>query len=171
MSAPPNPNKVDPFRLRVTKAISATLEAVNPDNGFEYDLRGVVTRGRTRIGENEPVPMVTILEAPIPLEWKFRNGDNDHGSGNWELLVQGFVPDDKINPTDPAHRLMAEVKHVLIGEKRRDRGRNAFGLGGKVMEVFVGQGAVRPPEFASDKAFFWLTLTLKLAENLDNPYE
>jgi hypothetical protein len=151
-------------------AISDSIKAIKPDNGFEFDLSEDVYRGRTLIGDDEPIPMVTILEAPIPLEWRFRNGDNVHGTGNWELLVQGFVADDKLNPTDPAHRLMAEVKHVLIEEKRRDRGRNAFGMGGKVVEVFVGQGAVRPPDLASAKAFFWLTLTLKLSEDLDNPY-
>ena len=164
----------DPFRLRALKNLTAAIETVNPDtDGFDYthDLRGKVKRGRLIYGEDDPIPLVSILEPPIPLDVLQTRGDNPNSTGPWELLIQGWVHDDFDNPTDPAHVLMAEVKRSLIIEKQRDRGRNILNLGGKVAELNVGQGVVRPPDQVSSKAFFWLFLTLRLAENLTNPYE
>lgn len=163
----------EPFRLRVLKALTVTLEGVNPDNGYENDMRNAVFRGRVRYGPKDPIPMISILEAPIPLDVIQSRGANPNSSGSWELLIQGFVKDDPKNPSDPAHHLMAEVKAVLALEKlrRNDRQPNMLGLEGRVMEMQIGQGSVRPPDEVSDKAFFWLTLTLRLAETLDKPYE
>ncbi|MEN3144652.1 hypothetical protein ABDF71_21920 [Ochrobactrum sp. WV_118_8] len=164
---------IDPFRLRVLKALTQTLEEVNLDNGYAHDMRKAVFRGRVRYGPRDPIPMLSILEAPIPLDVIQSRGANPNSSGPWELLIQGFVKDDPKNPSDPAHHLMAEVKAVLALEKlrRNDREPNIFGLGGRVMEMQIGQGSVRPPDEVSDKAFFWLTLTLRIAETLDKPYE
>lgn len=163
----------EPFRLRVLKALTVTLEGVNPDNGYEHDMRKAVFRGRVRYGPKDPLPMLSILEAPIPLDVIQSRGANPNSSGPWELLIQGFVKDDSKNPSDPAHHLMAEVKAVLALEKlrRNDRQPDMFGLGGRVLEMQIGQGSVRPPDEVSDKAFFWLTLTLRIAETLDKPYE
>lgn len=159
-----------PFRLRVLRALTVALENVNPDNGCHFDLRGKVFRGRVRFGQSDPVPMVSILEAPIPAEVSQSRGENSNSTGPWELLIQGFADDDKKNPTDPAHHLMAEVKSVLVAEKVRDRGNNAFGMQNRVVQMWIGQGSVRPPDDASNEAFFWLTLTLRLAERLEEPY-
>lgn len=157
-----------PFRLRVLKALTKTLEAVPDGNGGT--MEGAVFRGRIVFGDNEPLPMISVLEPPIPLEALMRNGDNQKSTGNWELLVQGFVRDDPSNPTDPAHVLMADVKAALVFEKRRERGRNAFDLAGRVVEVHIGQGVARPADDVSDRGFFWLLLTLKLVEDLADPY-
>lgn len=159
-----------PFRLRVLKALTATIEQVNPDNGCHYDLRGKVFRGRVRFSVDDPIPMVSILEAPIPQEVIQSRGENDKSSGAWELLIQGFVEDNRENPSDPAHHLMAEVKAALVKDKRRERGNDMLGMQGRVFEMFVGQGSVRPPEDPTTEAFFWLTLTLRLAETLEDPY-
>lgn len=159
-----------PFRLRVLKNLTAVIENVNPINGFYHDLRGRVFRGRGRFGDDDPVPMVSILEAPIPQEGIETGGAKGGASGLWEILVQGFVEDDRQNPSDPAHHLMAEVKAVLVASKMKDRGHNALDLGGRVVEMFVGQGTVRPPDDPSSEVFFWLTLTLRLGEDLENPY-
>lgn len=160
-----------PFRLRVLRNLTSIIENVNPSNGFHYDLRGCVFRGRDTFGPEDPLPMVSILEAPIPLETILSRNTNTASSGDWELLIQGFVPDDPLNPTDPGHHLMAEVKAVLVEDKRRDRSRNMLNVGGRIAEMKVGQGSVRPADEASDKAFFWLTLTLKMAEDLADPYQ
>lgn len=162
-----------PLRLRVHRALTEAIERVNPDNpdhSFQYDMRDRVFRGRLRYGEGDPIPMISILEAPIPLDVRESRGANPNSTGEWELLVQGFVDDDAHNPTDPAHMLMAEVKVVLAEEKKRDRGGNILGLEGRVVDMAIGQGSVRPPDDISDKAFFWMTLTLRLAERLDDPY-
>ena len=160
-----------PFRLRVLHALSASLEEINPTNGYQHDMRGAVKRGRIIFGPKDPLPMISILEAPIPLEVMRATGENVASAGGWELLIQGFVKDDFDHPTDPAHHLMAEVKAQLVKEKQRDRGRNAFGLNGRVAEMFIGQGSVRPADEANAKAFFWLTLTLIVGEYLDDPYK
>lgn len=160
-----------PFRLRVLRALTACIETVNPDNGYYHDLRGKVFRGRVRFGSDDPLPMVSILEAPIPQDVISGRGENTGTTGEWELLVQGFADDDRANPSDPAHHMMAEVKAVLAKEKRRDRGNNMLGLRGRVLEMSVGQGSVRPPEDPSSEAFFWLTLRLRIAENLEQPYK
>lgn len=169
----------DPFRLHVLKKLTECLQDITPENNYQSDLsgdgldteKGQVCRGRIVFGDDEPLPLVSILEPPIPLETILSRGDNTYSSGDWELLIQGFVVDDKRNPSDPAHRLMAEVKSRLIIEKRRDKGRNILDLGGLIVEMFVGQGSVRPADQVSERCFFWLTLTLKLAENLEDPYD
>lgn len=160
----------DPFRLRVLKNLSALLETVNPDNGYTHDLRGAVFRGRTMFGASDPIPMISILEAPIPLEALLSRNTNAGSTGSWELLIQGFLEDDFQNPTDPGHLLMAEVKKAIAKEKTKERGRDFLSMKGGVTEIYVGQGSVRPADEQTDKAFFWLTLTLRLAENLLDPY-
>lgn len=157
----------DPFRLRVLKALSAALEEVEFEGGT---MVGKSFRGRVVYGDDDPLPMLSVLEPPIPLDVLFSKGDNTHSTGPWELLVQGFVKDDPQNPTDPAHHLMATTKARLVQEKRRDRGKNILGMEGRVVEMFIGQGSVRPADDISHRAFFWLTLTLRLAENLEDAY-
>lgn len=160
-----------PFRLRVLKALTACIEGVNPGNGHHHDLRGKVFRGRLRFGSGDPLPMVSILEAPIPQDTMNGRGENAGSTGEWELLVQGYADDDRENPSDPAHHMMAEVKAILVAEKRRNRGNNILAMQGRVTEMSVGQGSVRPPEDPTTEAFFWLTLKLRIAENLEQPYK
>ena len=159
-----------PFRLRVLKGLTAVMERVNPDNGFHHDLRGKVFRGRIRYDQNDPIPMVSILEAAIPQETNGSGGGSTGSTGEWELLIQGFAEDDRLNPTDPAHHLMAEVKAVFAQDKQKDNGHNIAGMGGRVMAMSIGQGTVRPAEDPTTEAFFWLTLTLRVGELLDQPY-
>lgn len=160
----------DPWRLLVLKSLSDTLETVSIDSGYQHDLAGRVFRGRILFGDDEPLPLISILEPPIPADPILAFNTNTASSGLWELLIQGFVKDDQLNPTDPAHLLMADVKKVLAAEKKRDRGYNILGMDGKVMELHMGQGSVRPADEMSVRAFFWLTLSLRVAEDLDNPF-
>ena len=46
-----------------------------------------------------------------------------------------------------------------------------LGLGRQVTKLYIGPGVVRPPDEVSAKAYFWLTITLDLAEDLEHPYE
>lgn len=160
----------DPFRLRVLKALSAALEEINPDNGYSFDMRNNVFRGRDMFGDSDPVPMISILEA-IDEKAQIPSPEGGHQStGPWELLIQGFLDDDLRHPTDPAHALLAEVKKRLVQERVRERQRNILGMGGKVTELRLSHGVVRPPDEDSAKAYFWLRLTLVLVENLQDPY-
>ena len=183
----------DPFRLRVQKALVVALEQIkqrDPKTGDQLpeDFSGCVFRGRDGFGENDPLPMISILEPPLPIDQILPSATNPRSNGQWDLMIQGFVEDDKANPTDPAHWLLADVKKVLADEKARKLPNSAgtpnpfcLGMpavvGGKnigncVSEIaMIGPGVVRPPEIGvSNKAFFWLTLTLKIAEDISNPF-
>jgi len=162
----------DPFRLKVLKALTLALEEITPANGYAFNLSGKVFRGRTSFGDNDPIPMVCILEAieqeqpgtvSMPAAASTANGP-------WALLIQGFVEDDPTNPTDPAHILMADVKKRLALERPRERQNNILGMGGRVHELKISPGVVRPPDDISGKAYFWLRVTLGMVENLSDPY-
>jgi len=89
-------------------------------------------------------------------------------------VIQGFVRDDRENPTDPAHLLLAEVKRVLALERRKtnwDRPQNGIlGLGRDIVTMYIEPGVVRPADELSSKAYFWLTLRLEITEDLADPY-
>lgn len=178
----------DPFRLRVMKALCASLEQITPTNGYKHDLTGAVFRGRDLFGgdpENggDPIPMLSILEPPLPIDQITAPPIAQTSMGDWDLLVQGFVFDDLKNPCDPAYVLLADVKKRLAYEKARtiegSRGSSdPFGMGragngvcNSVKELVIGPGVVRPPgDGVSDKAYFWLTLTLKITEDIEQPF-
>lgn len=165
----------NPVRLEVHKRLTDVLKEISIANGYAVDLNEQVYRGRIVFGSETPVPAIAILEVPIPLELMPPPADSTVVSGPWELMVQGWVEDDRENPTDPAHVLMADVKRCLAKEKKRanwdDEDDGIFGLGRNVVNLYIGSGVVRPPEEVSSKAYFWLTITVDLAEDLENPYE
>lgn len=170
----------DPFRLRVKKTLTLALKEITPANGYNFDFSQAVFRGRLLFGDTDPVPMLSILEPPLPLDRLATPPNAGHTTGDWDLLIQGFVKDDKENPTDPAELAMADVKKRLAIEQARQldlprRGSNPFGLnrdkGNRVEGIRIGAGVVRPPEQGvSTKAYFWLTLTLKITEDNGDPF-
>lgn len=166
----------EPFRLLVLKSLTKVLEKTSY---ADYPtMEGRVFRGRLFFGEDDPLPMLSILEPPIPIEAVRSQADNVKSASSWELLVQGFVNDDRSNPSDPAHCLMAETKKALVAEKRRNS-YDFFGYGVKdaktnnsnsITSLQIGQGAVRPADEHSGVGFFWLSIILGITENLENPY-
>lgn len=165
----------EPLRLRILKAMTVALKEITPANGYHTDTQGNVYRGRVIFGENDPLPLLSILEVPIPLDQTPPPTDSEFSSGGWEIMVQGFVTDDPQNPTDPAHFFMADVKKRLAIEKRRalamSHEEGIFGLGNFVTGLRIGSGVVRPPDEISAVAYFWLTITLDMVEDLSDPYE
>lgn len=170
-----------PPRLRILLAISDALKEINPDNGYEFDLRDDqhgqprVVRGRLVIGDEEPLPMVSILEQPMADEAisTERQADNTTNAGKWDLIVQGWAEGDKYNPSDIAYQLEAEVRKRISLEKKRPsarpgRGetRNYFGLGGLIYNITIGQPVVRPAEGISPQGTFYFNLTLEIAEDM-----
>lgn len=174
-----------PFRTRVLKALTAALEEISPDAGYITDLREFtapdnqpmkrVYRGRGFFGASDPCPMVAVLEPPEDAEAVAAQPALARSTPfYWRLIVQGDVPDDKANPTDPAYALLADVRRRLAIERDRKDGSgklpDPFGLGGtrqknRVEELSFGAGIVRPPDEISAKAYFWLGVTLKMIED------
>ena len=172
----------DPLRLHIIKTMQEGLRTITPDNGYIMDFSGAegtpanrVFRGRATFGARDPIPMLSILEAPIPLDQFPSPAHATESTGPWELVVQGFFKDDKDNPCDEAYIGLADVKKWLALEKlkmQREFGaRGLFGIGRAVTGMIIGQGVVRPPDEISAKAYFWLTLALDVAEDLKRPYE
>lgn len=173
------PVETDPLRLRILKALTAHLEGTGvgePRFGLPEGLTGKVFRGRAIFGEDDPLPMLCILETPIPLDPLRVPPDATLSAGTWELMIQGFAEDDKDNPTDPAHVLMAAVKKRLAQLKDQNRqfpgkGPQILGMGKAITDVKIGAGVVRPADEVSAKAYFWLNFSLDVTENLVDPFE
>lgn len=173
----------DPFRLRVMKNLTALIETVAPEDsnsastGYVHNLSAAVFRGRSIFGDGDPVPMVSILEAPLAEDQLPQPSESAVSNGDWDLLIQGFAKDDKKNPTDPAYLLAADVVRVIashkkdVADKRRTSGQAGVLLGEKgVLSIQLGSPVCRPADDISNKAYFWLTLRIRVAENLEDPY-
>lgn len=169
------PTLVNPIRLEILKRMTDVLKEITPANGYVTDILDHVYRGRGVYGDETPLPALSVLEAPIPLDQLPSAKDNQSLAGQWELVVQGWVDDDRKNPTDPAQVLLADVKKRLAIERKKldwDKPEDGiFGLGRFVTAMYIGPGVVRPPEEISAKAYFWLTITLDIAEDMAEPYE
>lgn len=172
----------DPLRLHVMKALCDALREITPANGYVLDFSGdegtrdnKVYRGRAVFGDSDSVPMLSVLETPIPLDQIAPPSGSTLSSGGWELMIQGFLEDDKDNPTDPAYVALADVKKRLAVEKAKQKSQFAndgiFGVGKEVMDIQIGSGVCRPPDEISAKTYFWLLITLELAEDIERPYE
>lgn len=161
----------DPFRLRVLKALTAALQEITPANGYKHDLSSSVFRGRDLFGEDDPLPMVSILEATDEQDQVQSPRGSGDNFGVWGLLIQGFAEDDPENPTDPAHYLMADVKKRLAIERQKGVSFNILGMGGLVDKLEFSPGIVRPADAYSAKAYFWLRLDLTVVEDVTKPYE
>lgn len=159
----------DSYVLVVEKAICDHLES---------KLNLTVYRGRGRFGR-EPVPMVSLLQA-AEVDESFSDAENAMRRKDDKLyLIQGWVSDDRENPTDPAHDLLAKTKqalseiidmdspkYLLKGYNSNNNGRSLVG------DLKISTGIVRPPEQGvSDTAYFWLPIRVTLLENLADPYQ
>lgn len=183
----------DPKRLALQKALTDYLQReVSEGNGYQHDLGDRVFRGRAFFSTDDPLPVISILEDPTPDRFAPVAGNRGPQHGvpveSYVLLLQGWADEDKRNPTDPAHRLMADVRMALA--KLANRGEScsmesSFGsqsesgasnpdylLGGLMENIVVEPGVVRPPtEQVSDTAFFWMRVVVSLSEDPNNPYD
>ncbi len=163
---------IEPLRTRILDVLAADIASISVAGGYMHDLgQDRVVWGRAVFGDKDPIPLVSILEVPIPLDQIVPPPDSSYSNGTWELLIQGFVKDDKQKPTRPAHRLMADVKRKLALTKRQNRDFNLFGMGRHITDMRIGAGVVRPPDEVSAKAYFWLNLSLDIVEDLADPFE
>jgi hypothetical protein len=175
---------IPPTRLRVLVGLTNLLKTITPTNGYQSDLsdfdddgllKSRVFRGRNIFGDGDPLPMVSILEMPREPGQDPTPPGAQISVGHWELMIQGFVLDDKENPTDPGHILMADVKLALVRERMKRAYTPAMRtyalLGEKcVTDISIAPGVVRPPDETSVKAMFWLVATIAMVEDLSNPF-
>lgn len=165
----------DPFRLAILKRLTTMLEGIGAATGYTTEMTGRVFRGRVMFGDNDPLPMIAIIEPPVPVDQFQAPLESDTSTGNWDLLIQGFLPDDPKNPTDPGHFLAAQVRKVLSAHKAAkspDQGFFATSYRvSRVKDIFIGAPIVRPSDEISAKAYFWLPVTLAVEENLADPLD
>jgi len=176
----------EPIALAALKVLTAHLEGIKPTNGYDFDLRGKVFRGRVRFGREEPLPMLSILEAPRPedgLLLPVAAENNRRSVREWGLLIQGWAVDDPEHPTDPAYYLMAAVEQrlsdlVAVKTSGQPVDPAVYRLGNtaagkpRISGATIGPGLVRPPqEGISDTAFFYLPVSLQRTVDPANPYE
>lgn len=168
----------DPLRLKILKRLCEYLgQEIKVSNGYYTDLGdNDCFRGRIIFGDGDPIPMLSLVETPNPIIQEQSSPVNSVSKGQYPLYVQGWVADDYKNPTDPAHYLLADVKRALskIRERPSDAqpgNFQAWNLDNLVSDIVIGQGIARPAEdMVSNKAFFWLDISLEIVENLDTPY-
>mgnify|MGYP000918044242 CR=1 FL=1 len=165
----------DPKRLVMLMALSKYLEEELGDIS--------VFRGRMVLTKDDPKTLITILDNPDPDRYPRaagRFGDSaETYNEDYVLLLQGWTVDDKVNPSDPAHRFMARtvaalnklVRRAGPNEKPLD-GDNVYLLGGLITRLSVEPGVVRPPaEQLSEDAFFWLRVAVGFTDNPNDPFD
>jgi hypothetical protein len=105
---------VESYRLHVLKKLCDHLSGITPENGYDYDLSCSVYRGRMEFGDNDSVPLLSIIEAttPNPGQYVGFNAAQSR-SLEWPLFIQGWLDNDQDNPGDPAYGLMAAVEKRL----------------------------------------------------------
>jgi hypothetical protein len=169
-----------PKRLYVLQTLSNVLQASYgyDKDGNPYDLTNRVFRGRSVFGADEVVPMLSILESSTPDVPVYAGEAEAVYEPQWRIFLQGWAEDDKENPTDPAHWLMAAVESRLgLVTAKRDDGSNRpkdpaiYMLGKTVAGFSFGPGVVRPADDKiSSRAFFYLPVRIALAGSVDDPY-
>jgi hypothetical protein len=168
----------DSRQLDVLKALTAHLEGMTAVGGYGFDMTGRVFRGVALWGAELPLPALGIIEAPVPDERPRTAGhERAFRAEDWTILVQGWVEDNDVHPTDPAYELKAYVEKRLseIVAVRETTGLpqfpTAYRLGGRINNLTIGPGVVRPAqEKVSAKAFFYLPLVLNIAVTPTAPF-
>ena len=167
----------EPFRLRVLKALTDHLKTAHESLVDDVDEYGRplphVFRGRDIFGQNDVLPVISILEAPDEGRRVDAKSPFTIQQNFWRLLIQGFVQDDPENPTDAAYLIAAHAVRSVAKLKRQKY--DILGFGDKkpcVVDLEIGAPIVRPADNeVSDVSFFYFPVTLHLVEDLENPFQ
>jgi len=168
----------DPLRLAVLKKLTSLIETITIANGYLYDLNGCVFRGRTTFGDNDPTPLISLLEGESPEVINVAGTNANQKERLWSIILQGWVENDHVHPSDPAYYLAAEVERCLGQIMAVDRHGDAavpqwYRLGGalQVTRFVIGAPVIRPPTEGVEKnATFYMPLLIGLAEKAGEPY-
>lgn len=165
----------EPFRLRVLKALTEHLKTVDGlQDGVDEHGRPQphVYRGRDIFGENDLLPIISILEAPEEQKQVDASSPRTTVQNHWRLIIQGFVQDDAENPTDTAYVMAAKVIESVAQVKQQRR--NILGFGEKkpcILDLQIGAPVVRPADNeVSSTSFFYFNVTLHMVEDWHDPF-
>lgn len=167
-----------PDELIILERLRTLLEETvieGADNGFGgtffNTIQDCVYVGRPVFDDNDPVPLISILEVPLPdkqIKPPSRSGLGNL-AGPWDLVVQGWAKNDR-DPEDRIYNretycLRQDVHCALAQERRKlDRAINREPLFGipRIKDFYWERGVVRPDDERSDTSFFWFPLTIEL---------
>lgn len=164
---------MNPPRLNILTLMTTAFSRITVANGFQTDLGGNTFRGRIYFGNDDPLPMLALVEPPVtdivPL---MSPPGGPCRKSKWTVIVQGFVKSGEDHPCDPAYVFAAEVTQVLMEEAmRKNWGRTVtpFGLDHTIESVKIGPPIVRPSDNISSTAYFWMTVEFEIVEDLLHP--
>lgn len=171
----------DSWQLAILKAMTLHLQGIIPPD-YDFDLSTSVFRGRLIYGDDDPTPLVSIVEhlsADVTVDVAGHNRIDR--SETWVLLVQGWLTHTPNNPTDDAYNLKAAVEKRLSMCIEMDPATgdpkfpSVYMLGFHkkcITNMTIGPGvvsvAVRAE--ASNKAFFYLPVGIGLATKINEPF-
>jgi hypothetical protein len=158
-----------PMQVRVLEALQVKLESITKGDCYSYTLKGHVHIGRTLFDEQDPLPIVSILEVPLPAEQRAVPRGAAGVSGPWEMFIQGWVTEPNRTAkfmTRQAYYLKNDIIQCLTSERQKfnDLMNSAPILGiREITDIQVDRGVVRPDDERSSTALFWVPLTIGLA--------
>lgn len=171
----------DSRQLDVLKRLSDHLAGITPANGYDFDFSDPTTvcRGRRVYGDEDPIPLLSIVEHLDPdIVLNVAGEENFTREENWILLIQGWVDSARQEyPTDEAYQLKAQVEKRLyeliainpISGNPSFPNSYMLGVKGTVSRLTIGPGIVSGPrEGISSKAFFYLPLGVGLVTDLSD---
>ena len=168
-------------KLLAMQRLTTHLEAIAFTSTFagtgDVNLAGKVYRGRTVFGDEVQPPFLAILEQPRQLLPETAGDGKLARKDQWQLLIQGFAVDYKLNPTDPAYELLAHVEMRLariVAQKTNGGGAAypaEFRLGNIVESTRFQNPIVRPPDNdVSDTAYFYMPVTFEIVTDMISPF-
>ena len=175
------------YRLEVIQRLTQQLQRITRAGGYSFDLstedQQRVFRDRAVYGDNDPLPMLSVMEAAAQQTGPATGEFEQYKHNSWLLVVQGWTArGEDEEPCDSARALLADVTYclgrVIATDRQGDpKYPDEYLLGrrdnGKpwITGLDIGAGVVRPPQNqVSSEAFFWLPLQLKIAETPGSPY-
>lgn len=168
----------DTKQLTILKRLTTLIAGITPGNGYDYDLTARVFRGRIVFGAQEQTPFVSILESLRPDPNPDTAGtENMIRVEEWELLIQGWMESDLINPTDDLYGLKGAIeKRLSRMVATDDTGTPAFPsdyrLGRILTSARIGPGIVRAatPQTGGTEALY-LPLLVCYKANVSDPWD
>lgn len=161
---------VEPVRLTVLKKLTEHLEGVSVANGYNFDLKDAVFRGRTLYGDSDPVDMVSIIEDPRQDEGIFVGENFLNRYDHWTLFIQGRCAGTGEHTIDNGYFLANDLEIRLRELVAVDSGsgfpkyKTLYMMGGLITDLVIGQSVVRlPQDSTSANCFVFLPIKVGLA--------